>query len=544
MNFKTPLKLLSAVAVTIGFTLAHAQTVLSVFPKTLQTKAKQVSVHLNGESGFMRKLDLVDRAKAGTTIQLAYFIFENDYTAATLAKKLVEKADAGNKVQILVDYYMSDNYLSWLGNMASHPNIQIKRFRPPSPQFLSFLKNDLQMPEPDSFIKALVKADQNLILMSLMSSPVLAKHAGAVQLSLKDSSELSAASIPLLISQFKDLEPSLAIKFRFFMIEFTKRMHHKLLIADTDKGTEFLVGGRNISDEYHMSVGHQFLQGRSYPFFDSEISAVIDAKTSVELKNSFAKLWSSSILNENLDGLQSADETSKMNNNAEKFNAGLESYKKMAEKGSLAIGDSEMMYTENGPSSLSSAKQINKTWVKLIERAEKQIDIVSAYFYFTDEMLNAVKAASARKVKINIKTNSFTSTDMNIVNIAAYKNFSAWKASVGPNLKISELQKGKGEGSLHAKIINIDNKIVGIGSANSDPRTQLHDTNNLVVLDLSNNSAMAKKIFDAYTSSSGLLKLNWAEVTEEMANMIYKKATSEKKGLNEALSLKDFIDQL
>ncbi|MBY0555503.1 phosphatidylserine/phosphatidylglycerophosphate/cardiolipin synthase family protein [bacterium] len=544
MNIQTPLKYFSAAALTIGFTLANAQTVLNSLPSTLQTHAKQVSIHLNGESGFIKKLDLIKRAKPSTTIQLAYFIFESDYTASALAKALVEKAQSGNKVQLLVDYYMSESYMAWLANMASNPNFEVKRFRPPSPQFLAFLKNDLQIADPESFVKALMKGDKNLILQAAMTSPILAKHAAELQVAMSSSSEASVANVALLLAQFKDLEPSMAVKFRFYMTDFTKRLHHKLLIAETDKGTEFMVGGRNISDEYHASVGHEFLKGRNYPFFDSEVSGTMDAKASAELKNSFAKLWMSTVLTDKVVGAFSAEENSKMLNNTEKFNAQLESYKATAIKGSLPIGDYDMIYTENSPSSVSLTKEISRSWIKLIEKSEKQIDIVSAYFFLTDDMLKALKKAAARNVKINIKTNSFSSTDMNIVNIAAYKHFARWTSEVGPNLSIAELQKGKGEGSLHAKIINVDNKYVGIGSANTDPRTHLHDTNNLVVLDLSKNTAIAKKIFDAYLSPVGLLKLKWAPVTEPMAKMIYEKAISEKKGLREALELSDFIDQL
>lgn len=544
MNIQTPFKFFSAAALTIGFTLAHAQTVLSSLPSTLQTNAKQVAVHINGESGFVKKMDLINRAKPKTTIQLAYFILESDISTSALVEKLVEKAQSGNKVQLLVDYYMSESYMPWLANMAANPNFEIKRFRPPSPKFLEFLKSDLQIAEPESFVKALVKGDKNLIIQAAMTSPLLAKHAVDLKVALSSSSEVSIGNVALLLAQFKDLDPSIVVKFRFYMTEFTKRLHHKLLIAETEKGTEFIVGGRNISDEYHVSVGHEFLQGRNYPFFDTEVSALVDVKAASELRGSFSKLWASTILTDKVKGAASAEENSKMLNNSEKFKAQLNSYTALASQGSLSLGDSEMIYTENAPSSSKAGKQITQSWIKLIEKSEKQVDIVSAYFFLTDDLLEAFKKAAARNVKINVRTNSFNSTDMNIVNIAAYKNFARWTSYVGPNLTISELQKGKGEGSLHAKIINIDNKYVGIGSANTDPRTHLHDTNNMVVLDLSKRPNVAKKIFDAYILPTGLLKLNWSAVTEPMAKMIYEKAISEKKGLKEALELQDFIDQL
>lgn len=544
MSIKTPLKFLSALAVSISFTLANAETSLSGLSSTFQTKAQNLQVHLNGESGFVRKLDLVKNALPKTTIQLAYFIFEDDYTASALASELIEKAESGNKVQILVDYYMSESYLPWLSHLASTPNIEIKRFRPPTRQFLSFLKKDLQIENPDMFIKALTTGDQNLILKALMSSPIIEKNMAQIKLALRSTKEFSIASLPFILSQLKGVDPSLVSEFRQHLTTFTKRMHHKLLIADTENGTEFIIGGRNISDEYHVSVGHPFLKNRSYPFFDSEISGAIDQKAAEEFKESFSKLWANSTLIKNVTPIKSEELENKLKKNTALFEKQYDDYAQTALIGNLSLGDAEMVYTENGPSSAKSSKKINQTWVQLINKAEHQIDIVSAYFYFTDDMFKAIKAAAERNVIINIKTNSFTSTDMNIVNIASYKSFANWKKLIGANLTISELQKNKGEGSLHAKIINIDNKFVGIGSANSDPRTQLHDTNNLVVLNLESQPETAQKIFDAYVSPAGLHQLTWVEVTEQMAQYIYQKAISEKKELKQMLELKDFIDQL
>lgn len=102
---------------------------------------------------------------------------------------------------------------------------------------------------------------------------------------------------------------------------------------------------------------------------------------------------------------------------------------------------------------------------------------------------------------------------MNIVNIVSYKNFADWQKSLGKgaeNVALYELAKGKGQGSLHAKIISVDDQVIGVGSANSDPRSDLYDSNNFMIINLENKVDKAKEFFKAYTD-----ELPWIKVTQE-----------------------------
>jgi len=56
------------------------------------------------------------------------------------------------KFRILVDYVMTENFQPWLEFLNSQPGFEVKRFRPASPQFLTFLSKDLDMKNPENFI--------------------------------------------------------------------------------------------------------------------------------------------------------------------------------------------------------------------------------------------------------------------------------------------------------------------------------------------------------------------------------------------------------
>lgn len=142
----------------------------NVFRKSIDGLITKSEVHISGESGFFKKISLIESAKPGTTLHLAYFIIEDDYSSSYLVKKLIEASERGVKVELLTDYVMSDKYLTWLQFIASHKSISVKRFRPPTKEFSDFLTKNLQMKDVDSFFKGLMQQNSNLLMQALMSS--------------------------------------------------------------------------------------------------------------------------------------------------------------------------------------------------------------------------------------------------------------------------------------------------------------------------------------------------------------------------------------
>ena len=508
-------------------------------PASWKGFAKNLTLHISGESGFLKKIDLIRRAKPGTTIDMAYFIFESDYTSSFLARELMRAAKKGVQVRILVDYVMSENFKNWLGTLDANKNIEVKRYNPATPEFLKFLESDLEMADPNAFVSALARQNSQELMGSITTSPVLMEKMTTIApviaglKALPPEKTTGPQVVQTLLTTLSLEDAAKAFALQKHIVEFTKRLHHKLLAVETTAGIEFINGGRNLSDEYHLSPGHELLKDRNYPFFDAETSGLIVSKEGIEFKKEFEDLWFSKQTSQALDS-SIQDEKIVLKEIAKKSRI-IENSMSRIEKATKEIivqkGYTQVNYAENRPVELDHNKDITDYWAHIIRNAKDKVTIVSAYLYLKDlpntknDLADAIKEAAANGVKVDLHTNSFESTDMNIVNIVSYKNFEEWQKSLGEgakNVRLLELNKGPKQGSLHAKIINVDDQVIGVGSANSDPRSDLYDSNNFLIVNLENRSAVAKKFFESYTQ-----ELPWKQVTQEYVNQ-YLKVIGEK----------------
>ena len=97
----------------------------------------EVASHGN-ESGFrlltrsnnalLSRISLADHA--GHSIDLQYYIFNNDATGRLVAQRLLAAADRGVRVRLLVDDINVDDTLDMLDALDAHPNIEVRRFNP------------------------------------------------------------------------------------------------------------------------------------------------------------------------------------------------------------------------------------------------------------------------------------------------------------------------------------------------------------------------------------------------------------------------------
>jgi putative cardiolipin synthase len=91
-----------------------------------------------GESGFrllanstnalMSRVALADHA--AHSIDLQYFIFQNDATGRLIAQRLLAAADRGVRVRMLLDDYALDDEYDLLDALDAHPNIEVRVFNP------------------------------------------------------------------------------------------------------------------------------------------------------------------------------------------------------------------------------------------------------------------------------------------------------------------------------------------------------------------------------------------------------------------------------
>lgn len=488
-------------------------------PRTLPAHVKNPQFHLKGESGFFKKIDLIERAVEGSTIELAYFIFESDYSSSFLASKMIEASQRGVKVNILIDYFMAQSHLEFLTYLNSHKGIEIKLFRPASPDFVKYLESELQMKDSMSFLTGLAKQDIELIKKGAMSSHLLQE--------ILASEKIPAENIFTIKKMSKYID------------EYLNRLHHKSLSAMTDKGIEFIVGGRNISDEYHIGLPELkmkdkgLLNGRSYPFIDAEVSGIVESLYETKsFLDSFKRLWSgaphlySNLPSKALSSLSLEKAKGELDHKVAVFKSQQNRLRKRAQSGFLQMaGELPAKYAENLYSGGKKTEEIITVWRELIEKAVPEqgaVRIISAYLYLYPEIMKSMKVALDKGVSVELYTNSFTSTDLAMVNLASYKKMEQWLDFFehNPKLKIFELNLAKGEGSLHAKIIQVGD-VIGVGSANLDPRSFTGDTNNVMFFYVKDHQEMAVQFFSEYLDNKNL---PWSELTLEKAKYLLNEA--------------------
>ena len=76
----------------------------------------------------MSRIALVDHA--ARSIDLQYFIFQNDATGRLVAQRLLAAADRGVRVRILLDDYDLDDEYDLLDALDAHANIEVRVFNP------------------------------------------------------------------------------------------------------------------------------------------------------------------------------------------------------------------------------------------------------------------------------------------------------------------------------------------------------------------------------------------------------------------------------
>jgi len=91
---------------------------------------------------LMSRIVLADRA--AHSLDLQYYIFENDATGRLLAQRLQTAADRGVRVRILVDDVNSGHANDLLQHLAAHPRIEVRLFNPLRTRNPSFISRAVQ----------------------------------------------------------------------------------------------------------------------------------------------------------------------------------------------------------------------------------------------------------------------------------------------------------------------------------------------------------------------------------------------------------------
>jgi putative cardiolipin synthase len=280
--------------------------------------------------------------------------------------------------------------------------------------------------------------------------------------------------------------------------EFTRinhRMHNKTLVVD---GRAALIGGRNLADEY-------FGLHETMNFRDME---VITAGVSVPgVVGHFDNFWNSGwafslndIIPERDDAPELSDFRVTLAANTPLLTAPdpeelARSWRKIADV--AYPGQADFYFDEpanNDPSAADEAPdQLAGVLMDLVDSANSEVILISAYLVPTPEMEALVERVEARGVNVRILTNSLRSNNHVSAHAAYRKHLNrlvmhgadlhevrvdAADRSLYMSAPVAEKRLG-----LHAKVLLIDETIAYIGSSNMDPRSLKVNTEVGLVID-------------------------------------------------------------
>ena len=160
------------------------------------------------------------------------------------------------------------------------------------------------------------------------------------------------------------------------------------------------------------------------------------------------------------------------------------------------------------------SQQISKD----LKKAHSNVMIISPYFIPSDEMLTHIKTLRKSGVEVSIITNSLASTDVFPV-YAGYKDYIKPLLKMG--VKLYELKPDSFQSlikskkvkkvpnlSLHTKMILVDNKKLAVGSANIDPRSDKLNTELFMVIISKKLTGKQQKYINKVINLENLYELN------------------------------------
>jgi putative cardiolipin synthase len=378
-------------------------------------------VDANGD-GLRWRIALVDTAER--SLDLLYYLWYDDLGGLMLLDHVIEAAERGVRVRVVVDDALFIKGKRGLASLASHPEIEVRIFNP-------------------------------------------WVHAGA-----------GRAAETVVKAQ-----------------RLNYRMHNKLLIADNRMA---ILGGRNVGDHY-FGLHHK------YNFYDLDLVVVGDAAT--ESSQIFDHFWNSDrvipatafVDDASWDDIESVREQGRdrLRRSEELADFSLERGDWEDELAALvnrmSPGTSTVEYDRLIPDTPAPTQDGVVRLTEIAEGAQREILIANAYIIPGERMMEILREAVERGVRVQMLTNSLASNDVPAVT-AKYKKYRRPLLEAGVELyefrADPEIQRGIVDthpveakfAGYHVKAAVIDREHVYVGSLNLDPRSiQLNTEMGMVV---------------------------------------------------------------
>jgi putative cardiolipin synthase len=143
----------------------------------------------------------------------------------------------------------------------------------------------------------------------------------------------------------------------------------------------------------------------------------------------------------------------------------------------------------------------------IIEAAQSEIILISPYFVPSEQLLAFLTKVRKRGVRVAVLTNSLASTDA----LAVHAGYARYRADLlrngielfemRPHAVASHTRRShrwirSSESSLHAKVLIVDRSTAFVGSMNFDPRSRMHNTELFVGVESAEVASKLAALFD------------------------------------------------
>lgn len=396
----------------------------------------------DGLSAFLARISLIEAAS--TSLDLQYYIFTDDVTGRIIVSRLLNAADRGVRVRVLVDDLGTQIHNPLVARLDQHPNIEIRIFNPVASR--KGVSRNWQM--LTSFARSNHRMHNKLMVADGVAIITGGRNLGDVYFSstnvdFQDIDIFAAGPIVPLASgsfdEYWDYPASVPVQ----------------LLLDPD--------------DAEMDLG--------------ELRQSMEAFLVEQQESEFIRALRTSALGL---GLVNGDITLRWGQAA----LLVDTPKKVLEHDDL-------------PHSFYLGADLKP----VMESAREQLKISSAYFVPGDKGVELFNQLEAQGVEVKILTNSLSTTDVAIVH-SGYMDYrkplleggvELWELrSTAGQQKRMHWFKGKSMASLHAKTMVVDDRLSVVGSVNLDARSILQNTEIALLIDSHAINQELSQLFDRW----------------------------------------------
>jgi len=409
----------------------------------------------NPVDAFAARLFLIDHAT--TSLDVQYYIYHDDKIGNIFSAHLIEAAQRGVKVRILLDDMDTVDQDAKLTELSYFPNIELRLFNP------NFLRT--------SFRNIALLLDVNRLGKRMHNKALIADGSAAI---------IGGRNIG---------EGYFAVNKDAAFLDYDMLMIGKV-IPDISKGFDTYWNSKESVPAKQVFITDKDMSTK-------EVQRLVYKKLKAYDNSAYAKR------------VKRSNFTQEIKNNTLKFT--------VAKESNFYYDPPSKVSTNEDDDALHIAQQIRKD----LKNVDHHIIIISPYFIPSEEMMVSLQRMRSKNVKVSIITNSLASTDVFAVYggykdaikplVDMGVDLYEIKGSRFKRYLRKKKKKNISHISLHTKMMVVDDERLMIGSANLDPRSDKLNTEYFMVISCAKLVKGHRESLEKVLNMNYMYKVGWGE---------------------------------